>query len=140
MSKDIFQQAAKQKLRFSTRLGPLSVEQVYDLPLTTRSGNGFDLDQLAQAVDSDLKASSVQSFVKKTTDRNKQDQLRMDIVLFIIQEKVEAQEAATKRAATAAERAKLIDALAQAEEKELGTLSQADIRAKLAALDAPAAE
>lgn len=136
---NIFEQAAKQKLRFQSPIGMLTVEQVYDLQLENARHN-IDLDRLAVSLDAELASTATKSFVKKTTDRNKVAQLRMDIVLHIIATKVDAKAEADKRATVAAERAKLMDALARAKDAALGAMSEADILKALAALDAPAAE
>lgn len=134
---NIFEQAARQKLRFTTPVGMLTTEQVFDLPLENSRAQ-LDLDRLAQMIDGELSATSTKSFVKKTTDRNKVAQLRMDIVLHIIATKVDAKAEADKRATVAAERARLTDALTRAKDAALGAMSEADILKALAALDAPA--
>ena len=45
---NLFLQATREKFRFESSKGDLSVEQLWDLPLTSRTG--FDLDTVAKAV------------------------------------------------------------------------------------------
>ena len=58
---NLFLQATREKFRFESPKGDLSVEQLWDLPLTSRTG--FDLDTVAKTVNADLKASNEESFV-----------------------------------------------------------------------------
>ena len=58
---NMFEQATRNKLRFESTKGPLSVEQVWDAPLTSR--NGFSLDDIAKQAKRELDALSEESFV-----------------------------------------------------------------------------
>ena len=63
---NLFMQATREKFRFESSKGDLSVEQLWDLPLTSRTG--FDLDTVAKAVNADLKASNEESFVNASNN------------------------------------------------------------------------
>jgi len=82
-----YKQASKAKLRFQTTKGSLSVEQLWDLSLT-------DLDTLAVSLESALKNSKGKSFLEKRTTTDKGLKLQFDIVLDVLQSKVEDNEAA----------------------------------------------
>jgi len=85
---EMYKQANKQKLRFQTTKGLLSTEQLWDLSLT-------DLDSLAVSLESAHKNSKGKSFLEKRTTTDKGLKLQFDIVLDVLQSKVEDAEIAT---------------------------------------------
>ena len=82
----MFKQASKIKLRFATSKGYLSVEDLWDLSLPT-------LDKLAVSYDEELAKSPRKSFISDNAPKNKELELKFNIVKDIIatklQEKVE---------------------------------------------------
>ena len=83
-----FKQASREKLRFQTSKGLLSVEQLWDLSIT-------ELDTLAVSLENDYNASGKKSFVVKSSPKDKTTKLKFDVVIDILTTKVdEAQEAA----------------------------------------------
>lgn len=78
----MYKEAAKQKLRVPTSKGNLSVEQLWDLSLA-------DLDTLAVSLDEGYKSSKGKSFLDTRTTKDKGLKLQFDIVLDILQSKVE---------------------------------------------------
>jgi len=85
---EMYKEANKQKLRFQTNKGLLSTEQLWDLSLT-------DLDTLAVSLESAHKNSKGKSFLEKRTTTDKGLKLKFDIVLDVLQSKVEDAEIAT---------------------------------------------
>lgn len=85
---EMYKQANKQKLRFQTSKGLLSTEQLWDLSLT-------DLDALAVSLESAHKNSKGKSFLEKRTTTDKGLKLQFDVVLDVLQSKVEDAEIAT---------------------------------------------
>jgi hypothetical protein len=83
---DNFKQASRLKIRFSTQRGLLTTEQLWDLPLS-------ELDQLAVSLDEDYKNSKGKSFLEKRTTKDVSIKLQFDIVLDILQSKVEDRDA-----------------------------------------------
>lgn len=81
----MYKEASKQKLRFSTVRGSLTVEQLWDLDLET-------LDTYAVSLEEDYKNSKGKSFLDKKTTKDKTLKLQFDIVLDILQSKVEEAE------------------------------------------------
>ena len=77
----MFEKAARLKLRFSTDRGQLSVEDLWDLPL---SGNGLNLDKITMALSRQLKEESTESFVLKASRSTDMLQLRFDLAKHII--------------------------------------------------------
>ncbi len=82
----MYKKANKQKLRFATNVGSLTAEQLWDLPVT-------DLDTLAISLQQEYKDSGKKSFLVKTTTKDKTTKLRFDIVVDVLNTKVEDMEA-----------------------------------------------
>lgn len=83
----MYKEASKQKLRFQTNKGTLTLEQLWDLSLS-------DLDNLAVNLDETYKKSKGKSFLDKKTASDKTIKLQFDIVLDVLQTKVTEAEAA----------------------------------------------
>lgn len=137
---DIFESASRQKLRFASSKGDLTTEQLWDLPLIatgTMRGLGFDLDNVARAVNVDLKAVTEESFVVVKEDPRKAVlELKLAVLKHIIAAKLEEQAIRKAASERAAKRTKLLEALSAKEDQELGAKSKDDILKELAALDA----
>lgn len=131
---NIFERAARTKLRFSSVVGDLSTEQLWDLPLTAK-GSRVSLDNLAKAVNRELKSSEEESFVETPSKADSEMRLRLDILKHIIADKLARKEAADKRAEKAAEKEKLLRLLERKQEEALEELSAEELEARLAALD-----
>lgn len=132
---NLFEQASRDKLRFSTNKGDLTVEQLWDLPLQS-ARNGLSLDSVAQAVNEKLKAVSTESFVSTGSNPLKgQYERALDILKHVIA--VRQEENAQKRTATerAAERERLLSLLDKKRDEALGQMSEDDIKARLAEID-----
>jgi hypothetical protein len=131
---NIFEQAARVKLRFSTTRGELTVEDILQLPLEAKSG--VSLDGLAVALDTELKNSAPKSFVGSTSAANKTLQLKFDIVKYVLDTRIA--ENAVKNAATvkATQLAKLQETLAAKKDAAIGELSVEQLEAQIAALKA----
>lgn len=123
-----FEVAARTKLRFVTRVGNISVEDVWDLPL--ESSRGFSLTELAEDLVQGLevKDSTKLAFLKKKKPNKEQElaQLRFDIVEYIATTKVKEQED-SENAKEIAERKKVITDLInrkKAEETESKSIEE----------------
>lgn len=131
---NIFEKAARTKLRFDSTVGLLTVENLFDLPLTGKGGRP-DLDVLARGVHSELKSLEEGSFVQLKPDPRKASlELKLDILKHVIAAKLEAQAAAEKAAENAERKRKLLSALAHKEEAELTGLTREQIEAEIAKL------
>jgi len=124
---NIFEQAIREKVRFSTSQGSLTTEDLFDLTLPK-------LDILAQALNKNLKDENGVSFISTQTKANKQVQLKFDIVLHIIKTKLEEQDARKTEAARVARREQLKELINQKETAALGDKSVDELRAELASL------
>lgn len=134
--KNLFEEAARKKLRFTSVRGDLSVEQLWDLPLI--SDNNLSLDAMAQSVNAQLKAIGESSFVLTAPNpRQTVLQLQLDILVHIIG--VKQSEAADRARAieNRARRERLEHALASKQEQALNDMSEADLKKELEALSSP---
>lgn len=86
---NLFIYASKQKLRFESNKGQLSVEDLWDLELVSNRPNQSTLDSIAIQLSKELESTKgVTSFVTTSpTKNNKQLQAKFDIVLYIIEQK-----------------------------------------------------
>ena len=131
---NLFLQATREKFRFESLKGDLSVEQLWDLPLTSRTG--FDLDTVAKAVNADLKASNEESFVNVNNNPAvSRLQAKLEVVKAIIEVKLAQAEATKKRAEKAAERQRLMEVLHSKKDQELQGLSVEEIERRLSQLE-----
>ena len=62
----MFEKAARLKLRFDTSKGLVTVEDLFDLPLTVRNG-GASLDNIAKGIARLIRETETESFVLTTT-------------------------------------------------------------------------
>lgn len=128
-----FKKAARLKLRFPSVKGHLTVEQLYDLPLTSKAG--FDLDSVAKTINASLRVASEDSFVNPKPNINQTlDQLCLDIVKEVIADKIAENEASAKAVANRHEREKLLEVLQGKKDAALANLSEEELEAKIRAL------
>lgn len=131
---NIFEKASRSALRILSARGYVTVEDLWNMPLTSKTG--FDLDTLAKTVNSELKRMSEESFVKtKQSEQVTLFQLKLDIIKHIIDTKQEEQELRVQKAERAAKRAKLIDQLGKKQDAAMEAMSEEEIKAELAKLD-----
>ena len=131
---DLYVTATRGKFRFPSNAGLLALEQLWDLPLSHRTG--LDLDTVAKTINADLKSLSEESFVSTTKNpRTPELEAKLEIVKHIIATKLAEADAVKKAADRKAERQKIMDALARANDAELASLSKDDLLKRLAALD-----
>lgn len=114
----MFEKASRLKLRFSTSIGMLSAEDLWDLPLSSRTGTA-NLDDVARNLDADLKQGAGISFVTKTTAVNDLLKLKFDIVLHIISIKLAEADAAAQVRANKDKKQQLLGIIAQKENETL---------------------
>lgn len=132
---DIFEQASRDKLRFPSNKGRLTVEDLWDLPLTSKSG--FDLDNVAKAVNHDLKASSEESFVETATNPARNAHvLQLDICKHIIAVKIQERDEQKNKAAKLEKRRLLLEILEGKQNEALRNKSPEELQKMLDELGA----
>lgn len=132
---DIFEQASRSSLRFPSALGLLATEQLWNIPLQSKNPQTITLDNLAQAVNKQLKNSGEQSFVS-TGDNPiaKQLELKLDILKHIIAVRLEHEANAAKAEARRAERDRLIEILGDKQDEALRTQTPEELAKRIAEL------
>jgi hypothetical protein len=106
---NIFELASRKKFRFESKVGLLSVEELWELPLSSKTK--ANLDEVAILINSRLKQQT-ESFVGEGSAVNKDDELRLELVKHIISVRKAEVAAATEKVERAEQRAR-IDALIQ---------------------------
>lgn len=119
-----FKLASKQKLRFQTNKGLLSVEQLWDLSLQ-------DLDVLAVAMEAEHKESGKKSFLIKTSVKDKTAKLKFDVVLEILNTKIEEMQAAQEAAEIKEHNKKIISLISEKQDESLKGKSIKQLEAML---------
>lgn len=126
---DLFVTATRKKFRFQTERGLMSVEELWDMPLTSR--DGFNLDAVAIGLD---KAVDTKSFVKKRSDVADVNSQKLEIVKYVIETKLADMEKAEQALANRERKQKLMAALESKASEKLVSMSEEEIRAELAKL------
>ena len=130
---DIFKQATKLKLRFSSVRGDLTVEDLWDLPLTSKSN--LSLDGVGKPIQKALRESDEDSLVDvPTTSKNELNSLRLAIIKEIISVKQEENLIKQNQAAIESQKALLKQALASKKVEEIHSLSVEELEKRLASL------
>ena len=124
----IFEQGTRAKLRFTTPNGMLGIEDLWDLPLTSRRAN---LDDIARYLDAELKSSASVSFVKDGSETNAATKLAFDIVLHIINVKLAEQKAASLAADNREKKQRIMAIIEQKQAEALSASSIEDLQQML---------
>jgi hypothetical protein len=133
MNVSMYETALRGKLRFPSERGNLTLEALWEVPLLSR--DGFNLDAIAKGINSELKEVSEESFVR--TDSNPMQtalELKLDLVKHVISVKLEEDRVARERALARSERAKLLEALERKKDSKLESMTEEQIKARLAEL------
>lgn len=134
MAINIFEYAARHKIRFASPRGELSVEQLWDIPL--RSKDDFNLNTIAQTAHKAVKNATEESFVETTrTALHVRLEVALDCVKHIIEAKLSDESTAKKRAENKLEREKLLGILAEKQTGKLSALTEEEIKKRIEALD-----
>lgn len=121
-----FIQATRLKLRFSTAVGVLSVEDLWDLPLESKTK--VNLDSIAIALHRELKDTKDESFISKSR-ANPVLEMKLDIVKYIIEVKLQESEDKAKAKAKSEQRAKIADLIEEKQNESLRALSLDELKA-----------
>lgn len=128
--------ALEQKWRFPSKRGPLTIEDLFDLPLT--KNNGLNLDTVAIEINKQLQekqgsTSFVQSTVEKSAEINKLDTM-LEIVKTIIKQRQDEHEYKLNKAALDSKRKELQRLIDQKQNEALASLSVDELQQQLDAL------
>jgi len=113
---NIFEQATKHHIRYSTIIGVLSVEDLWDLPLT---GGKISLDDIAIELDERFSTSQRKSFVEEIVTTDKDAICAFDVVKRIIEVKLAERNKVKKAAETRENKQKIMAIIASKQDDEL---------------------
>lgn len=128
----MFEQAARLKLRFETSRGCLSVEDLWDLPLTSSRG-AANLNDIAIELHHQLKHDTI-SFVDDDEKPNPVVQLRFDVVKHVIGVRKAENKAALEAKDRAEKKQKILGIMARKADEALESKSEDELRELLASL------
>jgi len=129
MDTNIFEQASRERIRFRTDKGIVSTEDLWTLSLQS-------LNDIAKAINHELKGLQEESFIPtESTKPSDPLRLQLNIVVHIINYKVEEQRRRDKRREVKALRMKLLAVIADKEEEALHSKSLEQLKADLQALE-----
>lgn len=132
----MFEKATRAKLRFSTAIGNMTVEDLWDLPLTSTRSKSVSLKDLAAALYKEQRESEVPDFVAMavsgnpaaiTSSSRSETDLKMEIVIHIIKTKAAEQEQKEAQAKKAEQRRAIHELLAAKQTEELSQKSSEEL-------------
>lgn len=129
----IFEKAVRQKLRFVSSAGQLTVEDLWDLPLTSTSK--ANLDDIAKGLYRQLKTSGDEvSFVNTAQKTDETIQLKFDIVKHVIDTRVAENALAATERERKEKRQLLMGLIERKQAEELLSASKDDLQKMLEAI------
>ena len=132
---NIFEYATRNKIRFQSSRGELTLEQLWDVPLRGNNGEAFDLNAVAKMANKAYKDISEESFVETVkTQEHVRREMALEVVKYVIEAKLADEEYAKRRADNRLEREKLLGILAEKQDGKLSELSEKELRRRIAAL------
>jgi uncharacterized protein YfeS len=123
----MFEKAARKKLRYDTSVGSLSVEDLWDLPLTSKRG-GANLDDIARHLHKQLKSGDDVSFVEPDRKSDETVQLAFDVVKHVIDTKLVENKAALEAKDRADKKQKILAIMADKQDESLKSMSLDDLQ------------
>lgn len=129
----MFEKASRLRLRFDSPKGLLSVEDIWQLPLTSATGKA-NLDDIAKGLNQQIQHQNVGSFVQETVAVDAVVQLKFDIILHVIKVRLAENEIARMSAAKAEQKQKIMAIIAQKKDEQLSGMKLEELTAMLASL------
>lgn len=127
----MFEKASRMKLRFSTPVGLLSTEDLWDIPLI---GKKVCLDDLAKSLNKELKENGGESFVLKTNRVNEELTLKFEIVKHVISVRLAEQEAMENVKRLKEKKQKIMEIMVEKENESLKGKSLDELKTLLESL------
>ncbi len=127
----MFEKASRLKIRFETTRGALTVEDLWDLPLTN---GGLNLDRIAVALSREIKSQDTESFVVQETRKNEVLQLKFDIVKHVIDVKLAERAADKATADVKAKKDRILEIIAHKQDEALAGSSLEELQQMVSAL------
>jgi len=132
---DLFAIATRNNFRYDTPVGTLITEQLWTLPLLSASPNKPSLNDTAVRISKLLKEQGEESFVEgRDNPLKSQLEQKLEVVKFIIATRQAENAAATARAASASQHAKIDEIIASKKDAALTEMSVEELEAMKKAL------
>lgn len=114
----MYEKAIRLKVRFETAKGNLSVEDLWDLPLTS-TRNQPNLNDIAKGINRELKSAGEEDFVNPASSGNEVLSLKFEIVKHVIAVRQQENEAARTKADAATKKARILELIAKKQDQDL---------------------
>lgn len=130
---DMYKIAFQKKFRFGTVRGMLTVEDLFDLPLTSK--NGVSLQAVAQKINATIKSVDEEDFVgEKSTTADSMQILKLDIVKDVIATRKQINRDLIDAKSKAAQKEKIMSLITEKKDDKLKSLDLEDLEKQLAEL------
>lgn len=131
----IFENASRKKFRFDSVQGSLTVEDLWDIPLTwTRSAHKANLDSIAKELNKQLKEEDIESFVIKKVAVDEEISQKFELVKHIIAVRLAETEAADVIKRNKEKKHLLLGIIAQKENEQLMGSSLEELKSMVESL------
>lgn len=125
---NLFIEASREKIRFSTTKGLLTVDDLWDLKLE-------DLNRLAKSLNKQVKESGEEDFIKTKSSADKKLELSFELVKYVIKVRLEEEEAKKLRKEKAQKRAQIRELIEKKAVENLEGKTIEELEKELALLD-----
>lgn len=116
----MFEKASREKFRFQSPQGALTVEDLWDLPLTSENGNRANLDDIAKDLNRKLKAQGEEeSFVVRERKVDDSVKVMFEIVKHVISVRLDEDDKSKKAVETKAKKQKILEIIARKRDAKL---------------------
>lgn len=131
----MFEKATRQKVRFDTSRGQITVEDLWDLPLTSTTSKP-NLDDIAKGLHRELRSSAeTASFVTPAANTgNEELQLKFDVVKHVIDVRVAERNAASEATKRRETKQRILEIVQMKEDESLRGKSLEELKAMAEAL------
>lgn len=121
----MFEKVVRMKLRYPSRRGALSTEDLWDLSLQ-------DLNEIAKTLNAQKKANEEEDFLEEKSDLDKTAELKFNVVLHVLNTKKEEKKAREDAAANRAKKQKYMEILERKKDADLETMSTEELEKAIA--------
>lgn len=124
----MFERAISAKVSFSSPIGNLSIEDLWDLPLTSNNPSQANLDDIAKGLYTAIKEGDTVSFVNKPAKADDELRLKFDVVKHIIDVRLAERDAEATAQANRKKKQQILRLIADKENDALASQSLEDLR------------
>lgn len=126
-NENLFEIATRKKFRFPFK-GLISVEDLWEMSVT-------DLDSVFKTLNSELKEEKEESLLKTKTLKNKELEMKVEIVKFIVKVKLEEEDIKIKAKERKEKKQKIMEIMAAKQDESLHNMSVEELERMLNELD-----